>query len=84
MSIYLDHAATTKPAEPVVRAITDCLTEHYGNPSSLHRVGLDAQLVMDSARRTVADAIGASPQELLFTSGATEASNLALRGAAAV
>lgn len=84
MRIYLDHAATTKPAEAVIRAVTECLTVHYGNPSSLHRMGLDAQLVMDSARRTIAGAIGAQQQEVLFTSGATEASNLALRGAAAV
>lgn len=82
MAIYLDHAATTKPAEPVIAAVTDCLMHHYANPSSLHRAGLDAQLVMDDARKAVANAIGAQPQELLFTSGATEASNLALRGAA--
>lgn len=83
MSIYLDHAATTKPAAPVIEAITDCLTNHFANPSSLHRAGLDAQLVMDDARKTIASAIGAEPQQILFTSGATEASNLALRGAAA-
>ncbi len=82
MAVYLDHAATTRPAGEVIEAITDCLTHHYGNPSSLHRVGLDAQLVMEDARKTVTSAIGAQPQELLFTSGATEASNLALRGTA--
>ena len=83
MATYLDHAATTKPAEPVIEAITDCLRNHYGNPSSLHRAGLDAQLVMDDARKTIASAIGTEPQNILFTSGATEASNLALRGASA-
>ena len=82
MAVYLDHAATTRPAGEVIEAITDCLTHHYGNPSSLHRVGLDAQLVMEDARKVIASAIGAQPQELLFTSGATEASNLALRGTA--
>ena len=82
MAVYLDHAATTRPAGEVIEAITDCLTHHYGNPSSLHRVGLDAQLVMEDARKTITSAIGAQPQELLFTSGATEASNLALRGTA--
>lgn len=82
MAVYLDHAATTRPAGEVIEAITDCLTHHYGNPSSLHRVGLDAQLVMEDARKVIATAIGAQPQELLFTSGATEASNLALRGTA--
>ncbi len=82
MAVYLDHAATTRPAGEVIEAITDCLTHHYGNPSSLHRVGLDAQLVMEDARKAITSAIGAQPQELLFTSGATEASNLALRGTA--
>ena len=84
MAVYLDHAATTKPAQPVIDAITDCLANHYGNPSSLHRMGLDAETIMKDVRRVIADAIGAEAQEIVFTSGATEASNLALRGAAAV
>ena len=42
MMIYLDNAATTRPAAPVIEAVTDCLTAHWGNPSSLHRFGLDA------------------------------------------
>ncbi len=83
MEIYLDHAATTKPAAPVVGAIAHCLSEVYGNPSSLHKKGLEAQLLMDDARKTVADALGCEPGCILFTSGATESSNLALRGAAA-
>ena len=83
MAIYLDHAATTKPCEQAIGAVTSCLREHYGNPSSLHRMGLDAQLEMDAARKAVASAIGAQPEHILFTSGATESSNLALRGAAA-
>ena len=82
MPIYLDHAATTKPAEPVIAAITDCLREHWGNPSSLHRMGLDAETIMNGARSAIAGAIGAEAGEILFTSGATEASNLALRGIA--
>ena len=82
MPIYLDHAATTKPAEPVIASIADCLREHWGNPSSLHRMGLDAETVMNEARSAVAGAIGAEAGEILFTSGATEASNLALRGIA--
>ena len=83
MAAYLDHAATTKPAECVIQAITDCLTNHYGNPSSLHRVGLDAELQMNRARAIIAEAIGADAKEILFTSGATESSNLAIRGACA-
>ena len=82
MAIYLDHAATTQPSEPVISAITDCLREHWGNPSSLHSFGLDAENIMKDARAAVAGAIGAEAGEILFTSGATEASNLALRGIA--
>ena len=83
MMIYLDNAATTRPAAPVIEAVTDCLTAHWGNPSSLHRVGLDAQLGMDAARKTIAAAIGAQAGNILFTSGATESSNLAIRSTAA-
>ncbi|MBQ7014398.1 MAG: cysteine desulfurase [Oscillospiraceae bacterium] len=83
MEIYLDHAATTRPASCVIEAVTYCLAKAYGNPSSLHRKGLEAQLVMDDARKTIAGALGCDPGCILFTSGATESSNLALRGAAA-
>ncbi len=83
MSIYLDHAATTAPAPAVIEAVTHCMAEVYGNPSSLHRMGLDAQLLMDDARAAIAGALGCEPGCILFTSGATESSNLALRGAAA-
>ncbi len=59
------------------------MTENYGNPSSLHRAGLNAQLVVDGARKAVADSIGADKECIYFTSGATESNNLALRGASA-
>ncbi len=84
MAIYLDHAATTKPSAGVIAAITHCLSDVYGNPSSLHRMGLDAQLLVDDARKTIAGALGTEADTILFTSGATESSNLAIRGAAAV
>lgn len=84
MAVYLDNAATTKPSQAVIDAVTHCMQEVYGNPSSLHRMGLDAQLLMDDARKTIASAIGCDAGCILFTSGATESSNLALRGAAAV
>ena len=83
MSIYLDNAATTKPCEEAVKAAMATMTEYYGNPSSLHRAGLDAQLAVDGARKIIADTIGADPSCLYFTSGATESNNLALRGASA-
>lgn len=83
MSIYLDNAATTKPCEEAVKAAMAAMTEYYGNPSSLHRAGLDAQLAVDGARKIIADTIGTEPSCLYFTSGATESNNLALRGASA-
>lgn len=82
MSVYLDNAATTKPCEEAVEAAVKMMRENYGNPSSLHRAGLDAQLVMDKARKVIADSIGADSSCLYFTSGATESNNLALRGIA--
>ncbi len=83
MAIYLDNAATTKPSTAAMEAVIHCMAEVYGNPSSLHRVGLDAQLLMDDARKTIASALGCETNSILFTSGATEASNLAIRGTAA-
>ncbi|MBP7185477.1 MAG: cysteine desulfurase [Ruminococcus sp.] len=83
MSIYLDNAATTKPCDEAVRAAAAAMTDNFGNPSSLHRAGLDAQLAMDGARKIIADSIGAEENCIYFTSGATESNNLALRGASA-
>lgn len=83
MEHYLDNAATTKPCAEAAAAMMRCISEYYGNPSSLHSKGLEAQHEVDAARQAIADALGCKPQELLFTSGATESNNLALRGAAA-
>lgn len=83
MTIYLDSAATTRPTEECIAAMTETLWEIYGNPSSLHRMGLDAQLRMDAARRQIAAALGCAAEEVTFTSGATESNHLAIRGAAA-
>ena len=83
MEVYLDNAATTKPCAEAVEAAVAAMTENYGNPSSLHRAGLNAQLVIDGARKDIADSIGADRECIFFTSGATESNNLALRGASA-
>ncbi len=83
MEHYLDNAATTHPCAEAAAAMMYCMSECWGNPSSLHRKGLKAQHIIDESRQSIADAIGCKPQEILFTSGATESSNLALRGAAA-
>lgn len=83
MSIYLDSAATTKPNEACIRAIARALTEDYGNPSSLHTLGLRAEQALTAARAQIAGALHCAPESLLFTSGATESNHLAVRGAAA-
>ena len=83
MEVYLDNAATTKPCPEAVEAVVAAMTENYGNPSSLHRAGLNAQLVVDGARKAIADSIGGDRDCIYFTSGATESNNLALRGASA-
>lgn len=80
MFIYLDNAATTKPCAEAVQATVSAMTENFGNPSSLHRAGLDAQLAVDNARKIIADSIGAEADNIVFTSGATESNNLAIRG----
>ncbi len=82
MPIYLDHAATTPLRREALEAMLPYLTEHFGNPSSLHGVGRRARAGLDEAHETVAKALGASPREIVITSGGTEANNLAIKGAA--
>jgi len=81
-TIYLDHAATTPVAPEVLTAMQPYFSEFYGNPSSIHRVGRQANIALEQARRTLAEGIGATPTELIFTSGGTEGANAALRGLA--
>lgn len=81
-SIYLDNAATTKPSDTVTKAVSLCMGECYGNPSSLHKLGLQAQSRIDQARKIIANSLGTDPECILFTSGATESNNLAIRGSA--
>ncbi len=82
MEIYLDNSATTRPRPEVVRAVSAAMEETYGNPSSLHRLGVRAEAVLRSARETIAGTLSVSPGEVTFTSGGTEANNLAIIGAA--
>jgi cysteine desulfurase len=80
MTIYLDNAATTKPYPEVIDLIHQTLDEDFGNPSSPHRKGVEAKRILEGSRKTVADALEVDPSEVFFTSGGTEANNLALVG----
>ena len=82
MSIYADHAATTAMSEAAIEAMTRCMREEYGNPSSLYRIGQRAKEVLEQAREEVASVINAAPREIYFTSGGSEADNQAIRSAA--
>ncbi|PYS70843.1 MAG: cysteine desulfurase NifS [Acidobacteria bacterium] len=78
--VYLDHSATTPIDARVVQAMLPYLTETFGNASSIHQFGQEARAAVDKARRQVASLINARANEIVFTSGGTEANNLAIRG----
>ena len=80
MEVYADYAATTPVKTEVVDAIMEIYKEHYGNPSSIHSIGRDARKYLDQSRRKVAQLLGAKPHEVIFTSGATESNNTAIKG----
>ncbi|ARD49514.1 cysteine desulfurase family protein [Sporosarcina sp. P33] len=80
--IYLDHAATTPMHPAVLERFTDVLDDTYGNPSSTHQAGRHAKKMLEDARKTLASSINASPNEIILTSGGTEADNLAIFGTA--
>lgn len=79
--VYMDHGATTPLRQEVLEAMLPFMQEKFGNPSSLYGLGREARKAVEDAREKVAAAIGASPEEIVFTSGGTEADNLAVRGA---
>ncbi|OGT21270.1 MAG: cysteine desulfurase [Gammaproteobacteria bacterium RBG_16_57_12] len=80
MSIYLDHNATTPLDERVLEAMLPYLSSRFGNPSSTHTVGRQARAAVEQAREQVADLVHAHPSQVVFTSGGTEANNLAIKG----
>ncbi len=82
MKIYADHAATTAMSGAAIEAMTRCMREEYGNPSSLYRIGQRAKEVLEAARAEVAAVLNARPEEIYFTSGGSEADNQAIRSAA--
>lgn len=81
-AVYLDHAATTPTRPEVVEAMLPYLKEHFGNPSSIHSFGRQNRAALDEARQVLADSIGAHPNEIVLTSGGTEADNTATIGVA--
>lgn len=80
-TVYLDNASTTRPLPQVIEVMQRCLQEAYGNSASTHRQGRLASRHLERARQVVADRLGADPDEIVFTSGGTEANNLAIKGA---
>lgn len=82
MEVYLDNAATTAVRPSVAQAISDAMQRHYGNPSSTHKFGRETRAEIEKARKEIASAIGAKASEIVFTSGGTEADNLAIRSCA--
>lgn len=79
--IYLDNCSTTKPRREVIEAINNCMLYEFGNPSSLHKLGLSAEKKLNSAREEISDFLHCKPTEIYFTSGGTESNNIALQGA---
>lgn len=81
MEIYLDNSATTKPCREAAEAMMHTITENYGNPSSLHKKGVEASKALENSRNFIADALSCSKDEIYFTSSGTVANNTAIFGA---
>lgn len=80
--IYLDNSATTQPYTEVLETFVTVSEKFYGNPSSLHKIGMEAEQLMERARQQIAEYFQVKPNEILFTSGGTEGNNLAIKGTA--
>ena len=80
--IYFDNSATTKPFDEVIEIVSDCMKNNYENPSALHSGGVSVERLINAARADIAKTLCCKPEELIFTSGGTEADNLAILGAA--
>jgi len=78
MKVYLDNAATTPMAKEVIGVMMDVMTKTFGNPSSIHAFGREAKVIIENSRRTIGKYINAEPKEIIFTSGGTEADNMAI------
>ncbi len=80
--VYLDNSATTRVSDSASKAVFNVMTNFYGNPSSLHGKGIQAEKIIKGSRQTIAECLGVLPSELYFTSGGTESNNLAIKGSA--
>lgn len=78
--VYLDNSATTKPYKEVVNEVAKCMEQYFANPSSAHKLGVEAEKKLKAAREKVAAFLRAKPQEIIFTSGGSEANNMAVLG----
>lgn len=79
---YFDHAATTPPYEDVIQTIAEVMAQHYGNPSSLHKLGEQSEMLLKKARTVCSTVLKVKSSEIIYTSGATESNNLAVKGVA--
>ena len=82
MEAYLDNSATTRCSDRACQLMVDLLTKDYGNPSSLHMKGIEAERFVETAKKKIAKTLRVSEKEIIFTSGGTESNNLAIIGAA--
>lgn len=80
MEVYFDNSATTRPYDEVMKVMIDAMKNYYGNPSSAHTLGLKAEGKMNNSRQIVADTLGCSREEVVFTSGGSESNNFLIRG----
>lgn len=79
MKVYLDNAATTQMDDAVIEVMARVMKENFGNPSSIHSFGRESRSLIETARKNIADMVGVSASEIIFTSGGTEADNMAIR-----
>ena len=79
MKVYLDNAATTPLDKEVLAAMLPYMEKNFGNPSSIHSFGREVKSAIEASRKTVAKFLNVSPSEIFFTSGGTEANNMAIR-----
>lgn len=78
--VYLDNSATTRVLPEVMQVMVECMDKNYGNPSSLHGMGIEAEKIISKSRRQIAQFFGCKPKEMIFTSGGSESNNLAIKG----